>query len=280
VAGHIVRLACERPALLGRRLSQGDCAALAHQLSAEGMVTSSSVTTVRRMLAAHQRKPWRHQVWRPPTQPRDAACYPTISELLALYPRPRGPAALVLSVDEKTSLQPRPRHAPPLPAPPQTIPHRYAPEGKRAGALNLFAAFDTRAGQVYGQGYERRRHRELIAFLEVLDRGMDEHLRTIPLVCENVSPHRGKDVSTWLTEHPRCVVHCTPVHCSWMNQVEPWRSLLPRKRLRTADFESKDQLRATLEQFMYAWNQQAPPFNWSINAVAKIMAEAPALAAS
>jgi hypothetical protein len=226
-----VRLACERPALLGRRLSQGDCAALAHQLSAEGMVTSSSVTTVRRMLAAHQRKPWRHQVWRPPTQPRDAACYPTISELLALYPRPRGPAALVLSVDEKTSLQPRPRHAPPLPAPPQTIPHRYAPEGKRAGALNLFAAFDTRAGQVYGQGYERRRH-------------------------------------------------CTPVHCSWMNQVEPWRSLLPRKRLRTADFESKDQLRATLEQFMYAWNQQAPPFNWSINAVAKIMAEAPALAAS
>jgi transposase len=279
VAIHIVRLACERPDLLGRSLSQWDCAELAHQLIAEGMVTSISVSTVRRILAAHQLKPWRHHVWLSPKQPRDAAFYTTISELIDLYTRPLGPDELVLSVDEKTSLQPRPRHAPTLPAQPQNIPNRYEHEYKRAGALNLFAAFDTRSGQVYGQCYERKRQQEFIAFLEVLDREIDEQISTIHLVCDNVSTHHGKDASKWLTKHPRFVVHFTPVHCSWMNQVEQWFSILQRKRLRIADFESKDHLRTKLEQFIHEWNQHAHPFNWSRKSVAKIMAEAPARAA-
>jgi transposase len=279
VALHLVRLACERPDLLGRRLSQWDCAARAHQLIAEGMVTSISVTTVRRILAAHQLKPWRHHVWLSPKQPRDAAFYTTISELIDLYPRPLGPDELVLSVDEKTALQPRPRHAPTLPAQPRNIPHRYEHEYKRAGALNLFAAFDTRSGRVYGQCYERKRQQEYIAFLEMLDRESDEQISTIHLVGDNVSTHHGKNVSKWLTKHPRFVMHFTPVHCSWMNQVEQWFSILQRKRLRIADFESKDHLRAKLEQFIHEWNQQAHPFNWSKTSVAKVMAEAPALVA-
>jgi hypothetical protein len=112
------------------------------------MVTSISATTVRRILAAHQLKPWRHHVWFSPKQPRDAAFYPIIAELIDLSTRPLGPDELVLSVDEKTSLQPRPHHAPTLPAQPHNIPNRYEHEYKRAGALNLLAAFDTRSGQV------------------------------------------------------------------------------------------------------------------------------------
>jgi len=67
----------------------------------------------------------------------------------------------------------------------------------------------------------------------------------------------------------------TPVHCSWMNQVEQWFSLFQRKRFRIADFASKDDLRAKIEQFIAEWNQRAHPFNWSTKSVAKIMAEAP-----
>ena len=279
VAIHVVRLACERPDLLGRSLSQWDCAELARQLIAEGIVTDISVATVRRILAAHQLKPWRHHVWLYPKQPRDAAFYATVSELIDLYTRPLHRDELVLSVDEKTSLQPRPRHAPTRPAQPQHLPNRYEHEYKRAGALNLFAAFDTRSGQVYGHCYDRKRQREFIAFLEALDREIDEQISTIHLVCDNVSTHRGKEVRTWLAKHPRFVMHYTPVHCSWMNQVEQWFSILQRKRLRIADFESKDHLRAKLDQFIKEWNQLAHPFNWSTKSVAKIMAEAPALAA-
>jgi transposase len=274
-----VRLACERPDLLGRSLSQWDGAELARQLIAEGMVTDISVATVRRILAAHQLKPWRHHVWLYPKQPRDAAFYATVSELIDLYTRPLHRDELVLSVDEKTSLQPRPRHAPTRPAQPQHLPNRYEHEYKRAGALNLFAAFDTRSGQVYGHCYDRKRQREFIDFLEALDREIDEQISTIHLVCDNVSTHHGKEVRQWFAKHPRFVVHFTPVHCSWMNQVEQWFSILQRKRLRIADFESKDHLRAKVEQFITEWNQHAHPFNWSTKSVAKIMAEAPALAA-
>jgi hypothetical protein len=64
-----------------------------------------------------------------------------------------------------------------------------------------------------------------------------------------------------------------------MNHVEQWFSILQRQRLRMADCTSQDHLRAKLDQFIGAWNQQAPPFNWSTKSVAKVMAEAPALAA-
>jgi hypothetical protein len=112
------------------------------------MVEESAAATGRRLLAAHPLKPWRQHVWLYPKQPRDTACYATVSELIDLYTRPRRPDELVLSVDEQTSRPPRPRRAPTLPAQPQTIPNRHEHAYKRAGALKLFAAFDTRSGKV------------------------------------------------------------------------------------------------------------------------------------
>ena len=279
VAIHVVRLACERPDLLGRRLSPWDCPELARHLIAEGIVEEISAATVRRILAAHHLTPWRQHVWLYPKQPRDAAFYATVSALIELYTRPLRLDEMVLSVDEKTSLQPRPRHSPTLPAQPQNVPNRPEHAYKRAGALHLFAAFDTRSGKVYGQCYERKRQREFIAFLEALDAEIDERIGTLHLVCDNVSTHHGKEVRKWLANHPRFVLHFTPVHCSWMNQVEQWFSIVQRKRLRIVDCASKDHLRAKIEQFIQAWNQQAHPFNWSTKSVAKVMAAAPALAA-
>jgi hypothetical protein len=279
VAIHVVRLACERPDPLGRSLSQWDCTELARQLIATGIVEDISAATVRRILAAHQLKPWRQHGWLYPQQPRDAAFYATVSELIALYTRPLREDELVLSMDEKTSLQPRPRRSPTLPAQPQNLPNRHEHEYKRAGALNLFAAFDTRSGKVYGHCYDRKRQRECMAFLEALDLEINECVRTIHLVCDNVSTHHGQEVQKWLANHPRFVMHFTPVHCSWMNQVEQWFSILQRKRLRIVDFESKDHLDAKIRQFIHEWNHHAHPFNWSTKSVAKVMAAAPALAA-
>jgi transposase len=186
----------------------------------------------------------------------------------------------VLSVDENTSLQPRPRPSPTLPAQPHNRPNRLEHEYKRAGALNLFAAFDPRTGQVYGPCDDRTRQAEFLAFLEHLNREIEEPIKTIHLICDNVSTHHGREVAKWMTKHPRFILHFTPVHCSWMHQVEQWFSILPRKRLRIVDFESNDPLRLKLEQFIHEWNQQAHPFTWATKSVAKVMAKAPALAAS
>ena len=278
VAIHGVRLACERPDPLGRSLSQGDCTELARQLIATGIVEDLSAATVRRMLAAHQLKPWRQHVWLSPQQPRDAAFYATVSDRIALYTRPLREAELVLSVDEKTSLQPRPRRAPTLPAQPQNMPNRHEHESKRAGARNLLAAFDTRSGKVYGHCSDRKRQRECMAFLAAVELEIHACVRTIHRVCDYVSPHHGQEVQKWLANHPRFVMHFTPGIVG-MNQVEQWFSILHRKRLRIVDFESKDHLDAKLRQFLHEWNHHAHPFNWSTKSVATVMAAAPALAA-
>lgn len=82
VAIHVVRLACERPDTLGRSLSQWDYAELARQLIAAELVEDISVETVRRILASHQLKPWRHHLWLYPKQPRDVTFCATVSELI------------------------------------------------------------------------------------------------------------------------------------------------------------------------------------------------------
>jgi hypothetical protein len=70
------------------------------------------------------------------------------------------------------------------------VEHEY----ERLGALNLFAAFDTRTGQVWGQTYERKRQVELIAFLEYLDNEIPAHITQIHVVLDNLRMHKGKKV--------------------------------------------------------------------------------------
>lgn len=273
-------MACERPDPLGRSLSQWDCSELARQLVDDGIVSAISAQTVRRILSGHKLKPWRVHSWLSPDQPRDAAFYECIQGLIELYTRELAKDEVVLSIDEKTSLQPRPRKTPTRPAQEGNRPNQVEHTYKRAGALQLFAAFDTRSGQVYGQCYDRKRQVEFIAFLEYLEAQFPETIQTIHLVCDNLKVHSGKLVQAWLKQHPRFVFHFTPVHCSWMNQVEQWFGLLQRKRFRIADFASKADLAQKIAQFISEWNRQAHPFNWSTKSVAKVMAKAPlALAA-
>jgi transposase len=115
--------------------------------------------------------------------------------------------------------------------------------------------------------------------LEQLDQEIAADITTIHLICDNVSIHHGREVHKWFVKHPRFIVHFTPVHGSWMNQVEQWFSILQRKRLRIVDFASKEDLHAKLMQFIVEWNEHAHPFNWSTQSVAKVMAAAPARAA-
>jgi transposase len=151
-------------------------------------------------------------------------------------------------------------------------------EYKRVGALHLFAAFDTRTGQIYARTEMRKRQGEFIALLTQLDQEIPPSIRRISLVLDNSSVHKGKQVQTWLATHPRFVCHFLPVHCSWMNQVEQWFSILQRKRLRISDFADLDHLDERLMAFVADWNAQAHPFNWSTKSAAKVMTKCEAQA--
>ncbi len=223
---------------------------------------------------------------------------------------------MVICVDEKTNLQPRPRLAATLPARPGQ-PIRLENEYKRVGALHLFAAFDTRTGQVYARTEVRKRQVEFIALLTQLDREIPPSIRRLSLVLDNASVHKGKQVRAWLATHPRFMCHFLSVHCSWMNQVEQWFSVLQRKRLRISDFASLDHLAERRMAYASEWNAlyviynlersgrlvnnlhyvyselvsdvpfqksrarlyiKAHPFNWSSKSAARVMAKCEAQA--
>jgi DNA-binding Lrp family transcriptional regulator len=269
---YVVKIACERPDELGRSLSKWDCTEIARQLVRDGVVERISAETVRRILLSHRLKPWRQKMWLSPKVPRDAAFAAQVQEICDLYTRPLGPDEVVLCADEMTSLQPRPRKSKTMatgPDRPTRVEHEYG----RCGALNLFAAFDTRTGEVYGLTAPRKRQAEFIAFLELLEAAIPASVMTIHLVLDNPRMHKGKQVQAWLAKHPRFVFHHPPVHCSWMNQVEQWLSILRRKRLRIADFASKEALAERLMAFIREWNEIAHPFNWTSKSVAKVMAK-------
>jgi len=260
---------------LNRRIPQVSAKMLTQQLrqlERDGIAESISAATVRRILSSHQLKPWRHHLWLSPKVPRDAAFAQTVLEIVDLYTRSLGTHEMVLCVDEKTSLQPRTRKSPTRPAQPGR-PVQVEHEYERKGALNLFAAFDTRTGKVYGHTAERKRQKEFIEFLEMLDREIPAEITTIHIVLDNLRMHKGKQVLAWLAKHTRFVFHHPPVHCSWMNQVEQWFSILQRKRLAIADFADKAELAERLQAYIREWNEVAHPFKWSTKSVTKIMAK-------
>jgi transposase len=269
---HVVKLACERPDLRDRSLSQWDCAEIAHALVRDGIVPSISVESVRQILLNHRLKPWRHQIWLSPKVPRDEAFAVTVRQVCDLYTRKLRKDEMVLCVDEHTNIQPRPRPAPTLATRPEQ-PTRVEHEYRRDGALNLFAAFDTRTGKVYAQTAGRKRQAEFIAFLEYLDREIPETIRRIHVVLDNYSTHTGKQVRAWLKKHRRFRFVHPPVHCSWMNQVEQWFGILKRKRLRIVDFPSKDHLAERLMAFVREWNERAHRFHWTAKSFEKVLAQ-------
>lgn len=133
---------------------------------------------------------------------------------------------LVLCVDDLTSLQPRPRKAATLPPQPQ-LPMRVEHEYQRKGALNLFAAFNTRTGEVWGQTYERKRQVEFIQFLEYLDKQIPPHKAPNPHCVGQSEDAQGSTGASLVgncilalsSTFPRCIAQR-------MNQVEQWFGIL------------------------------------------------------
>jgi len=210
-------------------------------------------------------------MWLGAKTPRDEAFRAIVMKISDLYTRKLAFNEMVVCLDEKTSLQPRTRKEPTKPAKPDKsvlVEHEYS----RKGALNLFAAFDTRTGQVYGRCFRRKRQIELIAFLNYLDACIPAHITKVHIVCDNLRVHKGKKVVEWLIKNPRFTFNFTPVHCSWMNQVEQWFSILQRKRFKIADFASINDLQDKIYRYIEHWNRKAHPFKWTTKSVTKIMA--------
>jgi transposase len=234
--------------------SQWTHRAIADQLATTGI----SASQVGRILADLDLKPHLVRGWL--TRPEDPDFYAKAAEVCALYLR-RPPGSVVLSVDEKTAMQARSRRHPTRPARPGQLERREF-EYRRHGTASIVAALDVHTGQVLVEDITRNDSVTFIAFLRLLEHAVPAE-STIHLILDNGSSHTSKATRSWLAAHPRFVVHHTPKHASWLNQVEIFFSILARRLLRRGEFTSRQDLVNQIHEFTLAYDDQARPFRWS-----------------
>jgi transposase len=169
--------------------------------------------------------------------------------------------ALVVSIDEKTSIQAKQPIRAELPLEPGK-PARREFEYKRHGTQALLAALLVHTGVVKGEVYDRNSRVEFLDFLERLEREIPAG-KQVHAILDNLQVHKTPEVQDWLKAHPRWSFHFTPTHASWLNQVELFFAILTRRLLRRGAFTSKDDLKAQLLAFLERYNPTAKPFAWT-----------------
>jgi len=258
-------LACQLPAEQDLPFSRFSCADIARQAVQRGIVASISGRTVWRWLDADAIKPWRYRSW---IFPRDPRFGEKAGRVLDLYQgmwegQALGPDDYVISADEKTSIQARGRIAQgTAPAPGQV--RRVEFEYKRAGALAYVAAWDVRRAKVFGlcaasTGIET--HHRLVDL--VMGQEPYRSARRVFWITDNGSSHRGQVAADRLSHWYRNAIQVyTPVHASWLNQIEIYFSVVQRKVLTPNEYPDLLSLTRALTEFQSYYETIARPFEW------------------
>ena len=181
------------------------------------------------------------------------------AEVVGLYMAPPE-NAIVISVDEKPSIQALERKQGYLKMPNGRALTGQSHDYKRHGTTTLFAALNVATGKVSGRQYKRRRR---IEFLDFMNRIVAEHAgREIHVILDNLNTHKPKN-DRWLKRHANVHFHFTPTKASWLNQIEIWFSILAAKALSGTSFNSRKDLMAQINVFIAAYNTDAKPFVWT-----------------
>ena len=177
------------------------------------------------------------------------------ADIVGLYLDPPN-TALVLSVDEKPTIQAIEREAGYVKTSSGKVVRGMKSTYKRHGTVNLFAALEVATGTIRGKSTQTKKREDFQTFMDeiVADYPAD---REIHVILDNPSTHKKND--DWLAAHPNVTFHFTPTSVSWLNQVEIWFGILSRKALTGASFTSREQLVKAIEDFMSVYNQKAAP---------------------
>jgi len=271
-------LACQLPSAAGLDLSRYSIPELKREVLRRGLVASIGETTLWRWLDEDAIRPWCHRSW---IFPRDPQFESKAARILDLYEglwegRPLTARDFVISTDEKTSIQARRRiHStrPPAPGESMRVEHEY----ERKGAWAYLAAWDVRRAKIFG----RCEHKTGIAPFErlvaqVMRQEPYRSARRVFWIMDNGSSHRGAKADARLSRRwPTLIPIHTPIHASWLNQVEIYFSVVERKALTPNDFASLRKLKDRLLRFQEHYERVARPFQWKFTRrdLAQLMAK-------
>lgn len=219
-----------------------------------------------------------------------------VADICALYQAAPDLAAQgerVVSTDELTGVQALERAAPGVPLAPGQVERReweYKRHGTRAFILNR----DVVTGEVFAPSVgPTRTEDDFLAHIQATV-ASDPTVTRWHFVVDNLDTHRSASLVRFVAEqddltlelgvkgkagilHNRqtraaflsdpthsIVFHYTPVHASWMNQIEIWFSILTRKVLRRGSFSSIEDLVTKVLAFIDYYNRtMAQPFKWT-----------------
>ena len=229
---------------------------------------SISRSTVWRILATDVLKPWQYDYWIFPRDPQFAEKAGPILDLYAgsWQGRPLTTKDYVISSDEKTSIQARLRCHPTL-GPSPGRPLRVEFEYDRGGALQYLAAWDVQRGYVMGRC---EFHTGIASFGRLVSQVMEQEpycsAERVFWIVDNGSSHRGvASVRRLRKAYPNAILVHTPVHASWLNQVEIYFALVQRKVLTPNDFSSLAEVQRRLRLYEALSNQTPHPFHWKFD---------------
>jgi transposase len=177
--------------------------------------------------------------------------------------KPLGPRDFVLSADEKTHIPIRwLRHPITPPAPGRAM--RMETDYKRHGTCAYNAARDVHRARLFGRVEAKISIAAFDALVaDIMEQAPYRTQRRVFLIIDNGTIHRGKRALTRLqTRWPNLILVHTPVHASWLNQIEIYFSILQRKALAPADFSSPDAVADRILGSQQHYQSVARPFEW------------------
>src|SRR4051794_34144014 len=260
----VASIACDVVARTGNPLSRQSTTDLAKR-AREELNKPISRSTVWRILDGDAIKPWQYKHWIFPRAPDFFTKAAVVLDLYEGYWQGErlDPFDRILSSDEKTSIQARIRcHETLGPAPGRR--RRVEAEYERGGALQYLAAWDVQEGLVMGR-CEAKTGIEPFGRLvqQVMTRPEYGCAGQVFWVVDNGTSHRGAaSVNRLRKAYANAILVHTPVHASWLNQIEVYFSLLQRKVLTPNDSTNLLELELRIKLYEELTNKQPKPFNW------------------
>lgn len=258
VRATVKAIACERPSQLGlplSRLSLKDIRRAAEPL----LKRTPGTTTIQGWLSADAIRPWYRRSWIFPRDPQFAEKAAPILDLYhGLWKGKRlDDSDVILSIDEKPVKMVTRRVEPPAAG--KTV--RYEFEYRRHGVATYIAALDVRTGKASGIVVKSCTKKVFRSFVTQLMRRKRKGGRLF-LIMDNGTAHKPSTFTEWIGRHRGCTAVFTPVHASWLNQVEIYFSITGKKALTPMNIGGIGELTERLSCFEAYYNSSAGPFDW------------------
>jgi transposase len=260
----VIGLACGKPADAGVKCrTTWTLSSLADAMAARSVdPVKMSRSTVFRILDGADLKPHHTRMW---LHSPDPLFRERVADVCALYTTPPQAGTIVLCMDEKTEMQALGRRFPVREAAPRRrrrMEHHY----RRNGTRKLLAVYNPHTAEVYGEMKARRTAADTVAFMEAVARRTEG--KEVHIVWDNLNTHKDGLEGRWTAFNARhggrFHFHYTPVHGSWMNQVEMFFGILQRRVLRGAVHNSTEELDADVLAFLDHWNRvERRAFRWT-----------------